>query len=76
MHSRSRAQGRLGERLLPGVRLRAGYVTATSDSSGRYRVWDLPSYEPVMVAISWAAIARSAGFTSTSSRLRIVHLAP
>lgn len=46
-----------GEQLLPGVRLRAGFVTATSDSAGRYRVWDLPSYEPVIVAIDSATLA-------------------
>jgi hypothetical protein len=46
-----------GEALLPGVRLRAGYVTAVSDSSGRYRVWDLPSFEPVLVAVDSATLA-------------------
>jgi hypothetical protein len=46
-----------GERLLPGVRLRAGFVTTTSDSSGRYRVWDLPSFEPVLVAVDTATLA-------------------
>jgi hypothetical protein len=33
------------------VRVRAGYVTAVSDSSGRYRIWDLPAFEPVLVAV-------------------------
>jgi hypothetical protein len=46
-----------GEALLSGVRLRAGYVTAVSDSSGRYRVWDLPSFEPVVVAVDSATLA-------------------
>jgi hypothetical protein len=46
-----------GEKLLSGVRLRAGYVTAVSDSSGRYRVWDLPSFEPVLVAVDSATLA-------------------
>ena len=46
-----------GETLLSGVRLRAGYVTAVSDSSGRYRVWDLPSFEPVIVAVDSATLA-------------------
>jgi hypothetical protein len=46
-----------GETLLRGVRLRAGYVTAVSDSSGRYRVWDLPSFEPVLVAVDSASLA-------------------
>jgi hypothetical protein len=46
-----------GEALLSGVRLRAGYVTAVSDSSGRYRVWDLPSFEPVLVAVDSATLA-------------------
>jgi hypothetical protein len=39
------------------VRLRAGYVTAVSDSNGRYRVWDLPSFEPVLVAVDSATLA-------------------
>jgi len=46
-----------GEQLLSGVRLRAGFVTATSDSGGRYRVWDLPSFEPVLVAVDSATLA-------------------
>lgn len=46
-----------GETLLAGVRLRAGYVTAVSDSAGRYRVWDLPSFEPVLVAIDSTTLA-------------------
>jgi hypothetical protein len=46
-----------GETLLSGVRLRAGYVTAVSDSAGRYRVWDLPSFEPVLVAVDSATLA-------------------
>ncbi|HKU62059.1 MAG TPA: carboxypeptidase-like regulatory domain-containing protein [Gemmatimonadales bacterium] len=46
-----------GETLLAGVRLRAGYVTAVSDSAGRYRVWDLPSFEPVLVAVDSATLA-------------------
>ena len=45
------------EQLLRGVRLRAGYVTAVSDSGGRYRVWDLPSFEPVLVAVDSATLA-------------------
>ena len=46
-----------GEALLSGVRLRAGYVTAVSDSAGRYRVWDLPSFEPVLVAVDSTTLA-------------------
>ncbi len=46
-----------GETLLAGVRLRAGYVTAVSDSAGRYRVWDLPSFEPVLVAVDSTTLA-------------------
>jgi hypothetical protein len=46
-----------GETLLSGVRLRAGYVTAVSDSAGRYRVWDLPSFEPVLVAVDSTTVA-------------------
>lgn len=40
-----------GEATLHGVRVRAGFVTAVSDSAGRYRIWDLPAFEPVVVAV-------------------------
>jgi hypothetical protein len=40
-----------GEQTINGVRVRAGFVTAVSDSSGRYRIWDLPAFEPVLVAV-------------------------
>jgi hypothetical protein len=40
-----------GERTIDGVRVRAGYVSALSDSAGRYRIWDLPAFEPVLVAV-------------------------
>ena len=40
-----------GELPINGVRVRAGFVTTLSDSSGRYRIWDLPAFEPVLVAV-------------------------
>jgi hypothetical protein len=40
-----------GEQPINGVRVRAGFVTTLSDSSGRYRIWDLPAFEPVLVAV-------------------------
>ncbi len=40
-----------GEQAIGGVRVRAGFVTALSDSSGQYRIWDLPAFEPVLVAV-------------------------
>ena len=46
-----------GEQTLNGVRVRAGFVTALSDSSGRYRIWDLPAFEPVLVAVDSATLA-------------------
>jgi hypothetical protein len=46
-----------GEELLPDVRVLAGYTSALSDSSGRYRVWDLPSFEPVLVTIDSTSLA-------------------
>jgi hypothetical protein len=51
--------GRLdaGEPLLPDVRVRAGFSSAVSDSSGRYRVWDLPAFEPVVVTVDSASLA-------------------
>jgi hypothetical protein len=45
------------EQLLPGVRVRAGFTSAVSDSSGRYRVWDLPAFEPVLVTIDSTTLA-------------------
>jgi hypothetical protein len=46
-----------GEQTLNGVRVRAGFVTALSDSSGRYRIWDLPAFEPVLVAVDSTSLA-------------------
>jgi hypothetical protein len=46
-----------GEQTLHGVRVRAGFVTAVSDSSGRYRIWDLPAFEPVLVAVDTTTLA-------------------
>lgn len=39
------------------VRVQAGFSSAVSDSSGRYRVWDLPSFEPVMMTIDSSSLA-------------------
>jgi hypothetical protein len=46
-----------GEQLLPDVRVQAGFTSALSDSAGRYRVWDLPSFEPVLVTIDSTSLA-------------------
>jgi hypothetical protein len=46
-----------GEQLLPDVRIQAGFTSALSDSAGRYRVWDLPSFEPVLVTIDSTSLA-------------------
>jgi hypothetical protein len=46
-----------GEQPIPGVRVRAGFNTTLSDSSGRYRIWDLPAFEPVLVAVDTATLA-------------------
>lgn len=45
------------EPLLPDVRVQAGFTSAISDSAGRYRVWDLPSFEPVLVTIDSTSLA-------------------
>ncbi len=45
------------EQTLPDVRVLAGFSSAVSDSSGRYRVWDLPSFEPVVVTIDSTSLA-------------------
>jgi hypothetical protein len=39
------------EQAVSGARVRAGFVTTLSDSLGRYRIWDLPAFEPVLVAV-------------------------
>ena len=44
-------------RPLPDVRVLAGFTSALSDSSGRYRVWDLPSFEPLLVTIDSTSLA-------------------
>jgi hypothetical protein len=45
------------EELLPDVQVRVGNLTAMSDSQGRYRVWDLLPFEPVLVVIDSASLA-------------------
>ncbi|MEO8031233.1 MAG: hypothetical protein ABJC74_06585 [Gemmatimonadota bacterium] len=42
---------------LAGVRVQVGYQTATTDSLGRYRVWDIQAFEPVAVVIDSASLA-------------------
>jgi hypothetical protein len=53
------ANGRMddGERPLAGVRIVVGPIWSTSDSSGRYRAWDLLPYEPTMVAVDSSTLA-------------------
>jgi hypothetical protein len=46
-----------GESTINGVRVRAGFVTALSDSAGRYRLWDLPAFEAVLVAVDTTTLA-------------------
>lgn len=46
-----------GEPLLPDVRIRAGFGSSVSDSSGRYRVWDLPAFEAVVLTVDSASLA-------------------
>ena len=45
------------EQLVAGARVRAGYNTTISDSSGRYRIWDLPAFEPVLLAVDTSSLA-------------------
>jgi hypothetical protein len=45
------------EQLLAGVRVRAGFSSSVSDSSGLYRIWDLPPFEPVLVTVDSATLA-------------------
>ena len=45
------------EQVLPEVRVLAGYTSSLSDSAGRYRIWDLPSFEPVRVTIDTTSLA-------------------
>jgi hypothetical protein len=46
-----------GEQAVAGARVRAGYNTTLSDSSGRYRIWDLPAFEPVLLAVDTTTLA-------------------
>ncbi|MGI9042308.1 MAG: hypothetical protein ACR2HK_14610 [Gemmatimonadales bacterium] len=41
----------IGEQGLPRVRLQIGSVTAFSDGTGAYRVWDILAFEPVTVTV-------------------------
>ena len=45
-----------GEPLLAGVRVLTGFTSAVSDSAGEYRVWNLPPFEPVLVAVDSATL--------------------
>ena len=36
---------------VPGVRVNVGAFTTWSDAQGRYHVWDIPAFEPVLVQI-------------------------
>ncbi|MGH7657561.1 MAG: hypothetical protein ACREL6_04945, partial [Gemmatimonadales bacterium] len=40
-----------GEPDLPGVRVKVGITAGVTDSAGRYNVWDLLPFEPVIVSI-------------------------
>ncbi len=46
-----------GEQPLAGVRVVVGPIWSTSDSSGRYRAWDLLPYEPTFVAVDSSTLA-------------------
>lgn len=46
-----------GEPPLPDVLVLAGFTSAVSDSSGRYRLWDLPSFESVVVTLDSTSLA-------------------
>jgi hypothetical protein len=45
-----------GEPAVPGVRVSAGASSASSDSSGRFRVWDLVPFEPILVTVDSLSI--------------------
>jgi hypothetical protein len=40
-----------GEQLLPRVRVLVGSNSATTDSSGMFRVWDIVPFEPILVTV-------------------------
>jgi hypothetical protein len=71
-----------GEQTVNGVRVRAGFVTALSDSSGRYRIWDLPAFEPVLVAVDsstlvsplWRPAYNSVSVETGPNRFRTVDI--
>ncbi|HKV73935.1 MAG TPA: hypothetical protein VJN95_05415 [Gemmatimonadales bacterium] len=44
------------ETVIPGVRVQVGYQSATTDSLGRYRVWDLQAFEPVAVMVDSSSL--------------------
>ena len=45
-----------GEPVVPGVRVLVGTSSASSDSSGWFRVWDLVPFEPVLVTVDSLSI--------------------
>jgi hypothetical protein len=46
-----------GEQPLPGVRVVAGPIFASSDSAGQYHVWNVMAYEPTLVAVDSSTLA-------------------
>jgi hypothetical protein len=46
-----------GEQPLAGVRVVVGPIWTTSDSSGRYRAWDLLPYEPTIITVDSSTLA-------------------
>jgi hypothetical protein len=45
------------EDLLTDVTIIAGYTSVKSDEAGRYRIWDLPAFEPTLVTVDSASLA-------------------
>jgi hypothetical protein len=45
------------EDLLTDVRVIAGYTSVETDESGRYRIWDLPAFEPTLVTVDSTSLA-------------------
>src|SRR5207248_5878004 len=59
-----------GEPVVPGVRVLVGTSSASSDSSGWFRVWDLVPFEPVLVTVDSLSIDSRTGSKGTRSQDR------
>ncbi len=71
-----------GEEGLPGVRVRVGFRSVTTDSRGQYRAWDLTPWEPTLLVVDslslpsplWTSAFSSASVEAAPNGYRAVDI--